>query len=107
MYFAKKQTTLSKLDQRLSKIATNNKGDKPMNKRVQQQGTERNSRKDKTSKHRWVLGCSVLVVSAFALNLVVEYADFHDLARDYHHSMQDGAQKRMQVLSLVTAQAEN
>lgn len=77
-----------------------------MNTRVRQQGTESVAGTSKTGKHRWVFGCSIVVASMFALNLLVEYSDFHDLARDYHHTLKDSAEQRMQVLSLVTSQRE-
>lgn len=77
-----------------------------MNTRVRQQGTDSTTRTRKIVKGRWVFGCSIVVASVVALNLLVKYSDFHDMARDYHHSLQDSADQRMQVLSLVTTQRE-
>ena len=87
-------------------ITTYNKGEKPMKTRVRQQGTEAKPRTKKIVSSRWVFGCSIVVASVVALNLIAEYSDFHDMARDYHHTLQDSADQRMQVLSLVTTQRE-
>lgn len=54
------------------------------------------------SKFRWMLGCSVVVASLVAVNLLIKQADFHDLARDYHQDLKSDADQRLQVLSLVT-----
>ena len=77
-----------------------------MNTRVRQQGTEALAGTGKKVKRNWVLGCSIVIVSVFVFKLLLRYSDFHDLARDYHHTLQDSADQRMQVLSLVTRQRE-
>jgi len=77
-----------------------------MKNKFNQQGTETLKGMKGKAMHRWVLGSSVFVACVLALNFVSEYSDFHDVARDYHHSMQESADQRMHVLSLVTARQE-
>lgn len=77
-----------------------------MKKTIGQLGTDVNQKGYRKSGRSWVLVSSVVIASLLAVNAVAKYADLHEVARDYHHAMQDDANQRMQVLSLVTSERE-
>lgn len=77
-----------------------------MNNKFNQQGSEQFQGMKSKAMHRWVLGSSVFVACVMAISFVSEYSDFHDMARNYHHTMQENTDQRLHVMSLVTARQE-